>query len=175
MKTNTKIEEADPVLTRRSIRSYTLEPVSEDLLHRLLRAAMVAHSAGDERPWQFVIIREQLIRDLITHVHPFAPMAAAAPVSILICADKTMCRERCFWVQDCAAATENILIEAQYLGLGAAWLSVYPVKGWMEGFRRLLEIPDNIIPFSLVTMGHPDEQKDPIDLYDESRIHHDGW
>ena len=145
------------------------------MLHTLLRAAMMAPSAGDERPWHFVVIHDRQIKEKIPQIHRFAPMAPDAPVALLVCGDENLQKHHGFWVQDCAAATENILIEAQQLGLGAVWLGVYPVEGRVQGFRRLLDIPEHVIPFSLVLAGHPAEQKKPADRYDESRVHTDCW
>jgi len=165
----------DPVLSRRSVREYTAQPVSDDMLHTLLKAAMVAPSAGDERPWHFVVIDDQRIKEKIPEIHRFAPMAPNAPVALLVCGDENLQKHHGFWVQDCAAATENILIEAQQLGLGAVWLGVYPVEGRVQGFRRLLDIPEHVVPFALVLVGHPAEHKKPANRYDESRVHKDSW
>jgi len=165
----------DAVFARRSIRKYTDEPVTDDTLRILLAAAMVAPSAGDERPWHFVVIRSKRIRDQISDIHPCAHMIRHAPVAILVCGDQALQKQNGFWPQDCAAATENILIEAQQLGLGAVWLGVYPVRGLIEAFGRLLRIPEHMMPFSLVVLGHPAEHKDPADRFDNSRIHWDTW
>ena len=165
----------DPVLSRRSIRKYTNQPVSEESLRLLLKAAMVAPSAGDERPWHFVVIRRRNICLRMMDIHPHAHMLKRAPVSILICGDETLQKLRGFWVQDCAAATENILIEAQQLKLGAVWLGIYPMPGKVEAFRRLLNIPTYVVPFALVVVGHPAEHKEPAERFDESRVHRDYW
>ena len=165
----------DPVLSRRSIREYKDQPVSDETVHTLLKAAMVAPSAGDERPWHFVVIHDRQIKEKIPEILRFAPMAPDAPVAILVCGDENLQKHHGFWVQDCAAATEYILIEAQQLGLGAVWLGVYPVEGRVQGFRRLLDIPEHVIPFALVLVGHPAEHKKPADRYDDSRVHTNGW
>lgn len=165
----------DPVLSRRSTQEYTDQPVSDEMVRTLLKAAMSAPSAGDERPWHFVVIRDRLVRERIPEVHRFAPMAPFAPVALLVCGDESLQKHRGFWVQDCAAATENVLIEAQLLGLGADWLGVYPVEGRVQGFRRLLNIPERVIPFALVLVGYPAQRKKPAERYDESRVHTNGW
>ena len=165
----------DPVLSRRSVREYTAQPVSDEMLHTLLKAAMVAPSAGDERPWHFVVIDDPRIKEKIPEIHHFAHMAPNAPLALLVCGDENLQKYHGFWVQDCAAATENILIEAQQLGLGAIWLGVYPVEGRVQGFRQLLDIPEHVIPFALVLVGHPAEHKNPANRYDESRVHANCW
>jgi nitroreductase len=145
------------------------------MVKTLVTAAMAAPSVADERPWHFIVIHDPAIKHQITAVHRFAYMAAQASVALLVCGDKRLEKQRGFWVQDCAAATENILIEAQQLGLGAVWLAVYPVEGLVQGFRRLLGIPEHVIPFGLVLVGHPAKQQKPVNRYDESRVHTDGW
>ncbi len=165
----------DAVLSRTSIRSYTEYPVSADSLQKMLQAAMAAHSAGDQRPWHFVVIEDLAVREQIPNIHPFAHMTPEAPVAILVCGDPTLQKHPGFWVQDCAAATENILIEAQALGLGAVWLGVYPIEGRVQSFRRLLNLPAHVVPFALVPVGHPGERKQASPRLDESRVHHDRW
>ena len=165
----------DPVLSRRSIRKYTDKPVTHDQLMLLVRAAMAAPSADDERPWHFIVITDQNIRSRIPDIHPFAHVAITAPAVIIVCGDESLQKMQGFWIQDCAAATENILIEAHQLGLGAAWIGIFPVEGRVEGFRRLLDMPDNIIPFSLVVLGYPGEFREPADRFDEARLHFNRW
>ena len=165
----------DPVLSRRSVREYTAQAVPDTLVHTLLKAAMSAPSAGDERPWHFIVIDDQQIKERIPEIHRSAHMAPNAPLAILVCGDKNLQIHCGFWAQDCAAATENILIEAQQIGLGAVWLGVYPVEGRVQGFRRLLDTPEHVIPFALVLVGYPLQRKQPADRYDESRVHTNGW
>jgi len=141
----------------------------------LLRAGMVAPSADDERPWHFIVVNDRVQRKKITGVHPSAHMVDEAPGVILVCGDLSLQKAQGFWIQDCSAATENILIEAHFQGLGAVWLGIYPVEGRIEGFRRIFNLPDNVIPFSLVVFGFPKENKEPANRYDVSRIHYDCW
>jgi len=165
----------EAILSRRSVRKYTSEPVSDDVVKELLRGAMSAPSAGNERPWHFVVIRDRKTMGEIQKFHPFARMLDEAPVAILVCGDQSLEKYRGFWVQDCSAATENILIAVQSMGLGAVWLGLYPIKERVEGMRRLLGIPENVIPLSLVSIGHPVEKKTASDRYDESRVHREIW
>lgn len=166
----------DPVLERRSIRKYTDERVPEEHITTLLKAAMSAPSAGDERPWHFVVIRERSLLDAVAHVHPYAAMMAHAPAAILVCGDPELERSPGFWVEDCSAATENILIEAQTIGLGSVWLGVYPREDRVENMRRLIAgMPDHVIPFALLPVGYPAEHKKPSDRWDETRVHHGMW
>lgn len=171
-----KVFTMDPVLARRSIRKYTKQPVSSDIVTTLLKAAMRAPSADDERPWHFVVLTDDEVKRQISGIHPYANAAEHAPVVIMVCGDETLQKIQGFWVQDCSAATENILIEAQTQGLGGVWMGVYPIEGRIESLRQLLNIPGHIIPFSLVAIGYPAEMKEPGNRFDESRIHfHNKW
>lgn len=165
----------DPVLTRRSIRRYTTEPVTDEHVERLLRAAMAAPSAGDQRPWQFVVVRDGALLAAVTKVHPFAKMLLEAPLAIVVCGDTRLEKWPQFWEQDCAAATENLLVEAETLGLGAVWLGVHPLVERVEGLRRLLAAPDHVVPFAVVPVGHPAQRKPPAERFDPARVHHERW
>lgn len=165
----------DAILSRRSIRRYTSQPVSEELIKDLLEAAMSAPSAGNEQPWHYVVIRDRKILDEIPKIHPYSQMLKEAPVAILICGDEKLQKYKGYWVQDCSAATENMLIAVQAKGLGAVWLGVYPVEDRVIGIRKLLGIPEHVIPFSLISIGYPAEQKPRANRYDDSRVHRDKW
>ena len=171
-----KNEGLDAILARRSIRKYTAQPVSEEAVRALLDAAMAAPSANNQQPWHFVVIRDRKTLDAISTVHPHAKMIREAPVAILICADTSVEPTPVgYWIQDCSAATENVLVGAQALGLGAVWLGVHPRQERVDGIRRLLGIPEHVVPLSLVPVGHPAETKPPAGRYLESRVHRDRW
>ena len=165
----------DAILSRRSIRRYTTQSVSDEVIKELLEAAMSAPSAGNEQPWHFSVINERQILNEIPEIHPHSGMLRDAPVAILVCGDETLQKYQGYWVQDCSAATENILIAAQAKGLGGVWLGVYPIADRVTGIRKLLGIPEHVIPFSLISIGYPAEQKPRSDRYDASRIHHNKW
>ena len=166
----------ETILTRRSIRKYTLKPVSDSLIQELINAAMSAPSAGNEQPWHFIIIDDQKILKAIPKIHPYAAMLNVAPKAILICADTTREKEKGYSLIDCAAANENLLLAAHTNGLGACWLGVYPSKDKrVVDLRKLLNIPTHIIPFAIVAIGYPAEHKPKEDRYDESRIHRNIW
>jgi nitroreductase len=165
----------DPVRARRSIRAYTAEPVSDEHVERLLRAAMAAPSAGNQQPWSFVVVTDHATLAAIPTVHPYSRMLEHAPLAIIVCAVEQARRWPQYRDQDCSAAVENILIEAVLLGLGAVWLGVYPLDERVQGLRRLLGIPDDVIPFAVVPVGHPAESKEPADRFDPERIHRERW
>ena len=163
------------ILERRSIRKYTKSPVSKSDIEELLKAAMAAPSAGNQQPWEFVVVKDKTILAEITKVHPYSQMLMQAALAIVVCADTDKEKHKGYWVQDCSAATENILIEAQYLGLGAVWLGVYPREDRVKGVKKILNLPDRIIPLSIISLGHPAEEREPSNRYDKSRIHINKW
>jgi nitroreductase len=164
------------IFSRRSIRHYKSQPVTSDQLEKLLRAGMAAPSAGNEQAWEFIIIDRRELLDAIPDFHPYAWMCTEAQVAILVCGNTAREKHSGMWVQDCSAATENILLEATDLGLGTVWVGVHPREERMNGFRKLLAIDDpQIIPFSLIPIGYPDEVRPERDNYDATRIHHNKW
>ena len=165
----------EAILSRRSIRKYTGEAVPAEAARVLLEAAMAAPSAGDERPWQFVVITARATLDQIPRFHPYANMVTEAPLAILVCGDERLEKHKGFWVQDCSAAVQNILIAARALGLGAVWCGVYPRAERVAGFRDLLGLPPEVIPLALIPVGHPAEEKPPVGRYDEKRVHRERW
>ena len=165
----------ETILTRRSIRKYKKQPISPEILQKLLQAACQAPSAGNQQPWQFVLLDDRKILNVIHTFHPSAKMLTDADRAILVCGDLNLEKFKGYWMIDCAAATENILLAAHSLGLGACWLGLYPREARVAGMKKLLHLPSNIIPFALVALGHPAEIKAREDRYNLSRIHHNKW
>jgi len=163
------------IFKRRSIRKYSKLPISDSDIENLLRAAMAAPSAGNQQPWEFILIEDKNILADITKVHPYSQMLKEAQLAIVVCADLDKEKLSGYWVQDCSAATENILIESQYLGLGSVWLGVYPREDRVKGIKELLNLPVRVLPLSIVSLGYPAEKKEPSNRYDKSRIHINKW
>ncbi len=161
------------IFARRSIRRYTDEPVSEADIRTLLEAAMAAPSASNLKPWHFVVVTERRTLDRLAEVHPYGKMLFEAPLGIAVCGDPTTSERH--WVQDCSAATENLLLAATALGLGAVWLGVYPDADRVEAIRQVLGIPETMVPLNLVSIGHPAEEKEPRTQYDGARVHRESW
>jgi nitroreductase len=159
------------ILTRRSIRQYTPEPVKIELVDELLHAAMSAPSAGNQQPWQFVIITERQKLDAIPVFHPHADMVRLASAAVLVCGDMRLEKNKGYWVQDCSAATQNLLLAAHAHGLGAVWVGIYPREERVQEFRKLLAIPEEVVPFALVPIGYPAEAKPPSNRYNPTRVH----
>lgn len=165
----------EAIFSRRSIRKYTSQKVSEKVIEELLKAGMAAPSAGNQQPWQFVVIDDRKILNEIPKYHPYSEMLKEASVAILVCGDVESEKHKGFWVQDCSAATQNILLAVEALGLGAVWLGVYPREDRETGIGKLLGLPEHIVPLSLIPVGYKGEQKPPAERYDASRIHHNRW
>ncbi len=169
------MEALEAIKTRRSIRKFKPGEVSKEIQRELLEAAMLAPSAGNEQPWQFLLIDDRRTLEEIPLICPTATMCRQAPLAILVCGDENLEKYPDFWVQDCSAATENILLAAHALGLGAVWAGVYPMKERVDGFRRIFALSEEITPFALITLGYPDEAPAPARRYKEERVHYNGW
>jgi nitroreductase len=165
----------EAILTRRSIRKYTKKKITDDIVEKLLQAAFSAPSAGNQQPWHFVILNDRKILNVIHTFHPSAKMLTEADTAILVCGDLDLEKFKGYWMIDCAAATENILLAAHGLGLGACWLGLYPREGRVAGMRKLLHLPIHIIPFALISLGYPAETKPRGERYNTKRIHHNSW
>lgn len=169
------MEAIEAIRTRRSVRKYKDQPVSEDLVADLLRAAMAAPSAGNQQPWQFVVIRNRATLEAVAAANPYGGMARHAPLAIVVCGDLKREQRPGFWVQDCAAATENLLVAAHALGLGAVWCGTYPREERMQPIVAALGLPENVVPFAVVPIGYPAEEPALVDRYDPRRVHFDRW
>ena len=169
------MEALETIRTRRSIRKFTGDPVSDEMIQKILTAGVMAPSAGNEQPWHFVVIRKRETLRAISQAHPYAEMVQEAQVAVLVCADMERVKHKDYWSQDCAAATENILLAAHALGLGGVWVGLYPRERRLAELRVVLPLPDHVVPFSLIPLGHPGEKKESENRFDPSRIHYEVW
>jgi nitroreductase len=165
----------EAILTRRSIRAYTGRIVSDELITQLLKAAMAAPSAGNQRPWEFIVVRDRSTLSKIAEFSPYAGMVRNADVVVVVCADLSREKHRGFWVQDCSAAIQNMLVAARALGLGAVWLGAHPHEERVRQLRAIFELPEHIIPMSGVSIGYPVDHPGPAERFDPKRIHREQW
>ncbi len=167
------------IYTRRSVRSYSKKEVEEEKLEKILKAAMQAPSAGNEQPWHFIVIRDKKRLEELARIHPYGKMLSLASAAIAVCADLKLSKyHHPMWVQDCSAATQNILIAARMLGIGSVWLGVYPREERMEPLAKFLEVPEDVVVFSLVSLGYPssgDAFYEAPDRDKPERIHREKW
>ncbi len=162
----------DTILRRRSIRRYTEQPVEPEKLTLLLQAAMAAPNAANSQPWEFVVVTEPAILEQLRS--QLRAGGYQAPAAIAVCGNLSLANNsaaRFFWEQDCAAATENLLLAATGLGLGAVWIGVHPLTSVVRVVAKILNLPEQVTPLCVVYVGYPAEEKRPRTQYDERRVH----
>ena len=162
----------DLIKKRRSIRKYTSEPVSDSGIRAMLEAAMSAPSADDRRPWEIVVVRRDDLRARIGAVHPWAHMCSAAPVVFVVLGNPG---RSAHWVEDCSALTQNLLLAATGLELGAVWVAIYPESRDEESVRHMFGIPKHLRVLCVVPVGHPAEAKPSATKFDERNVHYDKY
>ncbi|MDR2738692.1 MAG: nitroreductase family protein [Treponema sp.] len=169
------------IFQRRSVRSYLPQPVEDDKIERILRAGMEAPSAHNRRPWEFIVITGEEDRKAIADMSPYAKMVPQAAAAIAVCVNLDLgggdATGDTWWVQDLAAATENILLQIVEEGLGGVWLGWYPDKDRVEAFSRRFGLPGNIVPFAVIALGYPDAKKPPEkkERFDPRRVHYGAY
>ena len=161
------------IMTRTSIRQYTNEPVSKADIETMLRAGMAAPTAVNRQPWHFVVINSKEKLAELAGDNPRGGMLKKAPLAIVVCGnmDKALPGQgRGFWVQDCSAATENILLAANAIGLGAVWTGLYPDENRAGVVAKVLKLPETYIPLCTIVIGHPAEQPTPKDKWKPENV-----
>jgi len=165
----------EAIMTRRSIRQFSEQPVTAEEIDVLLRAAMAAPSATNERPWRFVVVREREMLDRLAKATLFSKPLARAPLGIVVCVDKRDAKYAGFPIIDCAAAIENLLLAAHSIGLGGVWIGVHPVPPFVRAVRKIVGAPRHIAPHSLVAIGRPSEEKPAVDRFEAGWVHQERW
>lgn len=163
--------------TRRSVRAYSPMPVSEKDLHTILDCAMLAPSAANEQPWDYVVITDASILEKIPAINPYAHYVKTAPMAILVCLNEGKEKIPGMGIIDVSMSAQNILLAAHALGLGAVFTGIYPDKERIQGFRNLLGLPENVIPIGLIVLGKPEtnEQKPVPERFQQSNVHMQKW
>ena len=162
----------EAIYARRSIRRYKEKPVEIEKLEKLLEAAMAAPSAMNIKPWEFVVVTNPETMDEIRSSLMFGKHNA--PAAIVVCGNTSFFKNPLaskYWVQDCSAATENILIAAVELGLGTVWLGVHPIYNFKKRISKILGLPDHVNPLNVIYVGYPAEEKPARTQYDPGRVH----
>ena len=165
----------DNIFSRKSVRAYTDQDVTPEQVETILRAAMAAPSGMNVQPWRFVVVRDQDTKKKLAV--GFNKMIAKAPVVIVVCGKTTgkMGGENHNWTADCAAATENLLLAVEALGLGAVWTACYPYEDRMNPAIEALGLPKEITPYCIVPIGYPTGKDKPKDKWKPENIHYDKW
>ena len=164
------------IITRRSVRNYTGEKIGEEKIELVLKAGMYAPSARNCRPWHFIVIDNREVLNRIMAVHPYSSMLKDASHAIAVCGDTEAENGPGYHRLDCSAATQNILLAAHSLGLGAVWLGVTPREERIKAISEILSLPSHVIPVSIVSLGVPSKNLPPIpDRFEKSKIRRNGW
>lgn len=169
------MEKLDFILDRRSIRRFTDQKIDRKQILNMLTAAMYAPSAVNMQPWHFVIIDDPSLMETIMEIHPYARMLQTASHAVVVCGDVELQHDDGYWVVDCGAATQNLLLAAQIMGLGACWVGLHPREERKTAFSRLLHLPSHVLPFALVALGYPEEQKPRPDRFHGEKLRYNGW
>ena len=165
------------IMTRTSVRRFDGRQISKDTLEQIVRCGMAAPTAMNRQPWAFVVVTEREILDSLNAVHPWANLATAT-AAIIVCGDYEKKLDGLggeYWVQDCSAASENILLAAHAFGLGAVWCGVYPNPERIPGVKRVLGLPGQIMPLNIIALGYPDGPVEPKDKWNPDAVHYQTW
>jgi nitroreductase len=168
------METLKAINTRRSVREYLDKKIPEGIIEEILKCAMDAPSARNKQPWHFVVMDDPKLLKEIPSFSPHAQMCKDAPLAILICGDMNLEQED-YWIQDCSAATQNLLLAIHEKGLGAVWTGVYPRLERIKGFKDLLKLPLEIIPLALIVIGYPKKPLPQKENFKKERIHKNSW
>lgn len=169
------VEVKEAIKSRRSIRSYRDDEVPSEDLEAIIEAGMYAPSAGNEQPWEFVVINDRKKLDEIALMHDNAGMVEEAPVALAVCSVQDRVKHGKMWVQDCAAATQNMLLQAHSHGYATCWVGVYSRSDRERDMAELLELPEGVVPFSLIPVGRPPESIPDPDRFKPERIRQNSW
>jgi nitroreductase len=163
------------ILERRSIRKYTDQKITDEQIQILLKAAFAAPSAGNKQSWHFIVVDDRETLNRLADASPNASMLKGASHAIVVCGDTSLELYPGYFAQDCSAATENILVSATELGLGSVWLGVYPKMDRVEKVANIMNTPEGIVPFCMISLGCPAESREPSNRYDDNKVHHNKW
>lgn len=170
----------DCIMTRASVRSYTDEQVSDSLINTILRAGMAAPTAANQQPWQFVIVTEQALKDSITATFEYTKMVEHCSFAVVVCGDMDNLftgdmPDGGFWVEDCSAASENMLLAAHALGIGGVWCGIYPLKDREERLRSIRRLPSGLTPLNVMAFGYPAQDVAPKDKWAPAKVHYNAF
>lgn len=166
-----KNQTLETIHSRKSVREYTSQAVDKETLIELVKAGMAAPTGRNIRPWEFVILYENDLMDTLANNLPYAKMLAGAAAAIVVCGNPdTEKAGSSLWVMDCSAATQNILLAAESLGLGAVWTAGYPYEDRMNIISKTLSLPSHIIPLCVIPIGYPEGKQTPKKKFDPTKI-----
>lgn len=165
----------DYIFTRRSIRNYTSEEISNENLELILKSAMYAPSAMNLQPWHFIVFDKKEIFEKIITAIPHAEMIRTASKCILVCGDSSKEKNESWLIQNCSAAIQNILLASHSLGIGSCWIAIHGMDEIVEKVKKEFALPSEIVPVALISLGYPNEIVNAEDRFDYKKIHFNGW
>ncbi|MEG1552403.1 MAG: nitroreductase family protein [Kiritimatiellia bacterium] len=170
------MEVAD-ILSRRSIRKYTSEPVTAQQLHLALEAAMASPSAMRCDPWRYIVLTDRAALDDLAGILPYGKMLLDAPAAIIVCGELSVAhrQELSYLLQDVSASIENLLLALHAQGLGSVWLGIHPNEDRIIAVSKRFNLPEGILPISAISIGHPAEHHEPRTRFDATKVHTNGW
>lgn len=159
------------IFHRTSVRTYQSKPVEQEKVTQMLRAAMAAPSAGNQQPWEYYVVTDPSVLEQLSQTSPFAKCTAASPLAFVACY-RTSCKIPEYAQIDMSASIENLLLEADALGLGAVWLGIAPLQERMDAVRKVLQIPETLTAFAIIPCGYPESIHPQQDRFDSARVHY---
>ena len=168
-------ETINTIFERKSVRHLIPKEINKSEFDLLLRAAMAAPTANNSQPWEFIAIFDREMLDFLADGLIYGKMLKQSSAAIVVCGDLNNEKGRNHWIEDCAAATQNILLAAESMKIGAVWTAVYPDSVRIETVRKATGIPENIIPLSVIPLGYPTGEDKPKDKFKPNRIHWERW
>lgn len=169
------MELIEALLSRRSIRKYKNQNIEIDILQKILKAAMYAPSAMNLQPWQYVVINDRNVLNETLKSIPHAELLKQTPAAILICGDKEIEKNESWMIQNCSAAIQNILLASHGLGIGSCWIAIHGIQEIVNNVCIQFNLPENIIPISMITLGYPDEEVISEERFKKEKIHFNKW
>ena len=167
------------IMSRKSVRNYLDKPIAVEDMQKILRAGMAAPTAVNQQLWEFIVIDQPDVLKRLGEELPYAKMLLRAHVAVIVCGNlaKTFDNnpQSLYWIMDCSAATENILLAVESLGLGAVWTAVYPEPSRVESVQRILNLPQTVMPLNVIPIGYPERDEQPKDKWNENAIHWNRW
>lgn len=161
------------ILNRKSIRKYSDKKIEQEKIDLILKSAMAAPTAMNKQPWELLVVTDKKKLEQIAKDIPNASYSKNSQLVIIVCGDKNINEQ--FWIQDCSAMTENILLAVEGIGLGAVWCAVYPFEDKVEKVKKLFNLPENIVPLNVIPVGYPAMKENPKQKYNSKKIHINGW
>ena len=161
------------IMTRTSIRKFEQQAVEAEKVEAMLRAAMAAPTAVNKQPWHFVVVTDKQVLSELAGQGGRGNMLRNAPLAIVVCGDMSKAMQgkgQEYWIQDTSAATENLLLAAHALGLGAVWTGAYPMDDRYTHIQKVLGMPETVVPLNICIIGYPDEQPTPKDKWKPENV-----